>query len=662
MTKRQVLRGTSWSRSSAAGATAALDLTVVRRGHRAGRVADRRGVRERARADHHWLLRAERTAVRARRRPAPASTTRVVAITFDDGPSPDITPRVLDALRDADARATFFILGRHAEQHPKIVERIAREGHEIANHAYSHGILVFAGAREMSREQLRTHRLLLALGRPAAAAVPGPARLPKPRRRPRPAPARLPRRRLDERRVRHREPGADVIVGARAALPPGRDPPAARRRRQRQGRSAARRPRPCRDPHARRLPATARHRVGARDARSAQTYRSVAHHRLSRSSACCDRDRHLPAHRPAADDGGRLRLVVGDPRPDSNSLVLFKAVVWKTGLDTIPDHPRFTYRQVVPAIFIGFLLNTLLPARIGEIARVAVLQRRLKLVGTEVPTATIAGSVVAEQIVLAIALVVIMALQLPFVNVPARFEHMILAFGGVIIVVLLAVIGLEMFSRRSRRRPRRTWRSHAGNRRSPCSSPSRAACSAARRCCTACGRPLRPGCRARLLGLSIGGIYAALAAADIDPSIGMAGLVFLVSTLVQLFPFCRATSASSRLRSPRCCTGLSDRFPARDRLCGRPAGDRGFPRRRNRLLVPLARRSVALGGPPPARRRLRTNEFSELGQSRLAPARDVPSREGARGEYPRRYPLIWAGILRLGRRPLRCVSRSPWQS
>ena len=59
--------------------------------------------------------------------------------------------------------------------------------------------------------------------------------------------------------------------------------------------------------------------------------------------------------------------------------------------------PRFHYAHVVPALFIGFLLNTLLPARIGEIARVAVLQRRLKLVGTEVPTATIAGSVVASR-------------------------------------------------------------------------------------------------------------------------------------------------------------------------------------------------------------------------------------------------------------------------
>ena len=123
--------------------------------------------------------------------------------------------------------------------------------------------------------------------------------------------------------------------------------------------------------------------------------------------------------------------------------ILLKAVVWKAALDTIPDQPRFQYAHVVPALFIGFLLNTLLPARLGEIGRVAVLRRRLKLVGTDVPNATLAGSLVAEQIVLAIALVLIMLLQLPFVNVPARFENMILAFGGVVIVLLLAVIGLE---------------------------------------------------------------------------------------------------------------------------------------------------------------------------------------------------------------------------
>ena len=55
--------------------------------------------------------------------------------------------------------------------------------------------------------------------------------------------------------------------------------------------------------------------------------------------------------------------------------ILLKAVVWKAALDTIPrTSPRFQYVHVVPALFIGFLLNTLLPARLGEIGRVAVLR------------------------------------------------------------------------------------------------------------------------------------------------------------------------------------------------------------------------------------------------------------------------------------------------
>ncbi|MDX6629220.1 MAG: hypothetical protein QOH00_1466, partial [Gaiellales bacterium] len=137
-----------------------------------------------------------------------------------------------------------------------------------------------------------------------------------------------------------------------------------------------------------------------------------------------------------------------------------------------------------------------------------------------------------------IALVVIMALQLPFVNVPARFEHMILAFGGVIIVVLLAVIGLEAFSRRSRRNLRRDLAFTRGQQAlamlHPIARGMQRGQTVLRRPRTAAG-----ALAAALLSWAaqIGGIYAALAAADIHPTIGRAGLVFLVSTLVQLFPF-----------------------------------------------------------------------------------------------------------------------------
>ena len=67
-----------------------------------------------------------------------AASDRAVALTFDDGPNPDATPPILDALRARGVKATFFILGRHAEQWPDLVKRVADEGHEIGNHGYFH--------------------------------------------------------------------------------------------------------------------------------------------------------------------------------------------------------------------------------------------------------------------------------------------------------------------------------------------------------------------------------------------------------------------------------------------------------------------------------------------------------------------------------------------
>lgn len=63
---------------------------------------------------------------------------RAVALTFDDGPNPDATPAILDALAERGVKATFFILGRHAERWPTLVKRVASEGHEIGNHGYHH--------------------------------------------------------------------------------------------------------------------------------------------------------------------------------------------------------------------------------------------------------------------------------------------------------------------------------------------------------------------------------------------------------------------------------------------------------------------------------------------------------------------------------------------
>src|SRR3954447_24730808 len=68
---------------------------------------------------------------------------RAVALTFDDGPNPAATPAILDALKARGVRATFFILGRHAERWPDLVARVASEGHAVGNHGYFHRKLHF---------------------------------------------------------------------------------------------------------------------------------------------------------------------------------------------------------------------------------------------------------------------------------------------------------------------------------------------------------------------------------------------------------------------------------------------------------------------------------------------------------------------------------------
>jgi peptidoglycan-N-acetylglucosamine deacetylase len=63
---------------------------------------------------------------------------RCVALTFDDGPDPVYTPKLLDLLREKGVKATFFVVGKRTDQHPEIVRRAWAEGHLVANHTWSH--------------------------------------------------------------------------------------------------------------------------------------------------------------------------------------------------------------------------------------------------------------------------------------------------------------------------------------------------------------------------------------------------------------------------------------------------------------------------------------------------------------------------------------------
>lgn len=87
-----------------------------------------------------------------------------IVLTFDDGPDPGTTPRVLDILDDADCSASFFCIGGRARQYPEVVEEIARRGHGVENHTFSHSnAFAFHGPRRLARELDSTQEILATL-------------------------------------------------------------------------------------------------------------------------------------------------------------------------------------------------------------------------------------------------------------------------------------------------------------------------------------------------------------------------------------------------------------------------------------------------------------------------------------------------------------------
>ena len=85
---------------------------------------------------------------------------RIVALTYDDGPNPPYTERLLDVLAKHNVKATFFMIGNRIEKHPETVNRVIAEGHQIGNHSYSHPLLGFLPPPSVRREIERTDALL----------------------------------------------------------------------------------------------------------------------------------------------------------------------------------------------------------------------------------------------------------------------------------------------------------------------------------------------------------------------------------------------------------------------------------------------------------------------------------------------------------------------
>jgi len=92
------------------------------------------------------------------------ATGKVVALSFDDGPSPRSTETILAELRRRSVPATFFLIGRRIEQRPDLARRILRDGHQIGNHSYSHPRMVLERPRAYAEEIDRTDRLIRELG------------------------------------------------------------------------------------------------------------------------------------------------------------------------------------------------------------------------------------------------------------------------------------------------------------------------------------------------------------------------------------------------------------------------------------------------------------------------------------------------------------------
>ena len=113
-----------------------------------------------------------------------AGDAHEVALTFDDGPDPEWTPKILDVLKAAKIKAAFFLVGVNAERYPNLVKRIVAEGHEIGNHTYYHPNLALCWPEHIRLELNATQLLIQTLTerattlfRPPYAADTQPARL-----------------------------------------------------------------------------------------------------------------------------------------------------------------------------------------------------------------------------------------------------------------------------------------------------------------------------------------------------------------------------------------------------------------------------------------------------------------------------------------------------
>jgi peptidoglycan/xylan/chitin deacetylase (PgdA/CDA1 family) len=89
-----------------------------------------------------------------------ATKDKVVALTFDDGPSPIWTPQILAKLKDYGIKATFFMIGEHVQRYPEIARYVAEQGHEIGNHSFRHHIIFYYKPEELIEDIKHAEKII----------------------------------------------------------------------------------------------------------------------------------------------------------------------------------------------------------------------------------------------------------------------------------------------------------------------------------------------------------------------------------------------------------------------------------------------------------------------------------------------------------------------
>jgi len=92
------------------------------------------------------------------------TTEKVIALTFDDGPEPPYTEKILDVLDKNQVKATFFVLGGNAKAYPQLIERIMKDGHDLGNHTMSHSMMKNKPVEVMQKDIASVDEILRGYG------------------------------------------------------------------------------------------------------------------------------------------------------------------------------------------------------------------------------------------------------------------------------------------------------------------------------------------------------------------------------------------------------------------------------------------------------------------------------------------------------------------